>query len=653
MENRASPDVMTSESRRRPTPTSNQSHDHLLHHVPDKGTYNSTPRTVPFISREAWLFDILSLACAALVLTAMIILLDRYNNKPNPDWSSGITLNTILSLASMLFRVNILVPVASCISQMCWIWCSEQRRPLTHIIMFDQASRGPFGGLRALYAGIWSTLSVLGVCITVIAILVGPFFQQSISFYSAHTIDYDIPAYASTAKAYNGSLLVHKIGSSASMAQYSPYNMKSAMYTGLLSSGMTAAPNAPYSCPTGNCTWDPFPSLAYGIECTDLSKYYSLNCSAEFSNDRQKDACAIGITPAINQSSTQTSWKGGFEINSQDSGGQFLGPRTVMFLRPYYSWGVKSFGNTWTAKPTSALAGISWVRATDLATSSVDIKYISKNSKLESGTCIIYSELQEISAKVEHSVYTEKVLRHETRADNADFLDDNTARLFGNATAPPIKFSYKPSCPTDSSATYCNETEMSLSVDLMANNYVLNGISYVMGYGGNVSTGVWDEQIGHPELKMLYLSPNITKSMENLAHYLTVALRSNDTTLLVQSDPNNSTKYPKDFVAPSHIVRGYSHVERIYVRIRWGWFALPAALIVLVALLLIGTIKATKDHQVGIWKDNPLALLLHTQWRPDDSSAVQGSTQAEVIRSVKGLETRVVGKEVWIGKNVH
>jgi len=51
-----------------------------------------------------------------------------------------------------------------------------------------------------------SALSVLGVVATLITLAVGPFFQQSIAFYSARSIDYDIPAYASTARTYTSNL---------------------------------------------------------------------------------------------------------------------------------------------------------------------------------------------------------------------------------------------------------------------------------------------------------------------------------------------------------------------------------------------------------------------------------------------------------------
>ena len=149
------PDATGPNLQKRAARNSKLSPEHHARLVAERGAYDSTLQTVPFLSREAWLFEILSLALTVAVLVAMVTLLLRYDEKPNPAWSSGITLNTILSFASMVFRASVLVPVANSISQLCWIWCSEQQRPLKHIVLFDQASRGPLGGLHALGVGLW------------------------------------------------------------------------------------------------------------------------------------------------------------------------------------------------------------------------------------------------------------------------------------------------------------------------------------------------------------------------------------------------------------------------------------------------------------------------------------------------------------------
>ena len=47
---------------------------------------------------------------------------------------------------------------------------------------------------------------------------------------------------------------------------------------------MTSLPYPPYSCTTGNCTWDPFPNLGVTVQCCDNSADYSLNYSEAVSD---------------------------------------------------------------------------------------------------------------------------------------------------------------------------------------------------------------------------------------------------------------------------------------------------------------------------------------------------------------------------------
>jgi hypothetical protein len=99
-----------------------------------------------------WLFEIISFCAALAVFAGVVTILAIYNGRPNPLWTGGITLNTVISVASVLFRVGLMVPVASCISQMTWIWLAKDRRPLYDVVRFDQASRSLYGSFQLLFS---------------------------------------------------------------------------------------------------------------------------------------------------------------------------------------------------------------------------------------------------------------------------------------------------------------------------------------------------------------------------------------------------------------------------------------------------------------------------------------------------------------------
>ena len=99
---------------------------------------------------HSWLLEILSTCAAIAVLVAVSVLLSAFDGRPNPLWTGGITLNTVVAFGSVLFRVSLMVPVASCISQLNWIWFAQAKRPLYDAVRFDQASRGLYGSMKLL-----------------------------------------------------------------------------------------------------------------------------------------------------------------------------------------------------------------------------------------------------------------------------------------------------------------------------------------------------------------------------------------------------------------------------------------------------------------------------------------------------------------------
>jgi hypothetical protein len=61
-----------------------------------------------------WLWEILSLSVAVLILAGVIAILATHNGKPSPI-IGGITLNTVVAFTSTLFRICLMVPVTACI----------------------------------------------------------------------------------------------------------------------------------------------------------------------------------------------------------------------------------------------------------------------------------------------------------------------------------------------------------------------------------------------------------------------------------------------------------------------------------------------------------------------------------------------------------
>jgi hypothetical protein len=96
-----------------------------------------------------WMWELLSLVCASLILIAIVIILAAYDGKPSLV-VGGITLNTVVAFAATLFRVCVMIPVTECFCQLTWVRLQKDYMPLQEVARFDAASRGPLGSLYIL-----------------------------------------------------------------------------------------------------------------------------------------------------------------------------------------------------------------------------------------------------------------------------------------------------------------------------------------------------------------------------------------------------------------------------------------------------------------------------------------------------------------------
>ncbi len=67
-----------------------------------------------------------------------------------PEWPLNITLNAFLAFSTSLAKLAFLIPIVEGFGQLRWLWFAGRARRLSDFDLFDQASRGAYGGLRLL-----------------------------------------------------------------------------------------------------------------------------------------------------------------------------------------------------------------------------------------------------------------------------------------------------------------------------------------------------------------------------------------------------------------------------------------------------------------------------------------------------------------------
>jgi hypothetical protein len=88
--------------------------------------------------------------------TVIIVVLWLYDQKRQPQWALGITLNAVLALLTTLSKAFFMIAMAEVLSQWKWnIYNTPQGRSFHDFTLIDLASRGFLGSCMLLWRFKW------------------------------------------------------------------------------------------------------------------------------------------------------------------------------------------------------------------------------------------------------------------------------------------------------------------------------------------------------------------------------------------------------------------------------------------------------------------------------------------------------------------
>jgi len=99
---------------------------------------------------KRWLMEIISWVISAMCMSAIIIVLIYYHDKPLRSWKFLISPNAYISVLSRIATSALLFPVAESLGQLKWSWFRNGSKKLWDFEIFDNASRGPWGSFMLL-----------------------------------------------------------------------------------------------------------------------------------------------------------------------------------------------------------------------------------------------------------------------------------------------------------------------------------------------------------------------------------------------------------------------------------------------------------------------------------------------------------------------
>lgn len=158
------------------------------------------------------------------------------------------------------------MPVSEAISELKWLWFRNPH-PLADMEDFDLASRGARGSLRFLFRLPQNWLPSLGAAVTILALAIEPMTQLVVQSEECLVSQPGSATIGRTNNYTHAGVARQENNPRFNLDNY----MSAAIYNGLLNSPEVTASNLPRYCPSGNCTFQRYSSLAMCYKVTNIS----------------------------------------------------------------------------------------------------------------------------------------------------------------------------------------------------------------------------------------------------------------------------------------------------------------------------------------------------------------------------------------------
>ncbi|KAK4442118.1 hypothetical protein QBC34DRAFT_431891 [Podospora aff. communis PSN243] len=220
-----------------------------------------------------WFPELGSLVVGLAIFGAMAIILAVYDGREQPTLPLGLTINSALQYLTTLAKLAFVVPIIDGLGQLKWLWFASRPRPLLDFQLYDEASRGGFMAVLKLLLRLrdvfrWP-LPWLASALLFSAIFTPAVTQQVVTF-ETKLVETD----ERVAEAPRVSLFSRWDGSKFQLERGDQLDMEHAIISAAyLEPSKSIAPLDPH-CPTANCNFPPYGTVgmcAEVLNVTDLA----------------------------------------------------------------------------------------------------------------------------------------------------------------------------------------------------------------------------------------------------------------------------------------------------------------------------------------------------------------------------------------------
>jgi hypothetical protein len=383
----------------------------------------------------------------------------------------------------------------------------------------------------------------------------------------------------------------------------------------------------PLSCPTSNCTWPSYETLAVCSSCVDVSKYLEFTClTAKLDWVANSTGGATNWPNGtmcgyfLNATSDNPVLMSGYQIDLEGSSeGEILLMRALPLV----------------VNPTKERLYGGSIHFKELRNPIIDAIIVSaangpsvyRNETPVAHECVLSWCVQTIQSSYFWANYQEEVVKSFKNITAGPYPWD-VHRVEGPINGTDVHYLQDINIIPSESGNRTYDFGVS-NTTAMA---IINIFDDIFPSFTTIISSTAEEMLrfqvnkkGPPMLRSLETNPwlppnNISHHMERLATSLTNVMRSS---------------------ASNETVLGVAFNKENFVAVRWTWLTFPLSVLFLSLIFLISTVvKSSKEKElVGVWKTSAIATLLYGF--PDDmQSKIKSSTSAGTPRA-KAKELRV------------
>ncbi|KAF2456143.1 hypothetical protein BDY21DRAFT_269656, partial [Lineolata rhizophorae] len=544
---------------------------------------------------QRWFLEIASWIFSAACMGAILICLFVFDGKPLRQWFLGLSLNAYISVLSRVATSALLHPTSQALGQLKWSWFRKKSKKMWDFEIFDDASRGPWGSVMLIILTKGKALAAGGALIVILSLGLESFFQQVLS-----VEDHWVP---------------HSFGTVARSVQYNPKSpeIKTEGVTNLFQNrdiesialpfftdngthplpfGNGTAPEIPLVCPTNNCTWEPYNSLAVCSSCEDVSQYLHFGC-IDGPVDWFNNGTELEVEPGPNRTSC------GYFLNSTTDSpvlmsGYALHPNTntpgeALVMRTF------PLTNVFTRRPYYGGS----IHFQEIQNPIIDFIWVSTPEGAEG----VYDHHPPVA---QECVLSWCVKTFQSTYNFGEYVQGEVAPPFYNTTKQPYPWQEPDEndipdydgkleiTPPGQNLTF-GMTNRTMAEVILVFDDAFPSYQTALGVSGPLQFR-YTNQFPPPLTQVLEHNPweassNISFHMGRLAHAMTNTVRS--------------------FSGEDVVGRAWS--SETFVRIRWEWLSLPLFVLFSGLAFLAATIvKSSREKEdVGIWKTSAIPVLLN------------------------------------------